>query len=579
MRALLYLQFRSFINRLILRLKRLKRPKYLIGGVVGVLYFYFYFFGLLFRQGRRPSSNFPPAFDQIEMLEALAAALLLVIVILAWIIPHGRAALIFTEAEINFLFPAPISRRTLVHFKLLKAQVAILFTTLIFTLLTRRFGGGGAAWMRAIGWWLILSTLNLHFIGSSFARTMLLERGISNWKRRILVLALIAAIVALIVIWSRQTIPNFELSDLLDADSAKDYFRQVATAGPAPWLLYPFRLIVRPFFAADLTSFAIGFGAAAVILLLHYFWVIRANVAFEEASVDLSRRIAERISAARSGNIQARPTKAKRSPFELGPTGAPAVALLWKNLIAAGQLFTLRLWIILAACLLPSLMAFASSMGKLQIGPLIGIGALAVAFSSLVIGPQMLRQDFRHDLELVDVLKTYPMRGWQVVFGELLAPAVILTGFQWLLIIAGAAFFTHISATQPFLLHWRLILSFSVAIILPMFNFVSLLIPNASVLIFPGWFQTRKDGAPQGIEATGQRLILLLGQLLVFILAVLPAALAFAVVALFFRYFQLLLMGIPLASVAAAAILATEVAIAIWFLGRIFERFDLSAEA
>ena len=60
---------------------------------------------------------------------------------LAWIIPHQRAALTFTEAEVAFLFPAPISRRALIHFKLLRSQTAILFTTLLLTLVTNRLGG------------------------------------------------------------------------------------------------------------------------------------------------------------------------------------------------------------------------------------------------------------------------------------------------------------------------------------------------------------------------------------------------------------------------------------------------------
>jgi hypothetical protein len=33
-------------------------------------------------------------------------------VLLAWMIPHERAALTFTEAEVAFLFPAPVTRRT-----------------------------------------------------------------------------------------------------------------------------------------------------------------------------------------------------------------------------------------------------------------------------------------------------------------------------------------------------------------------------------------------------------------------------------------------------------------------------------
>ena len=70
---------------------------------------------------------------------------------------------------------------------------------LFFTLISSRFGAGGRGWIRAGGWWVILFTLHLHFMGSSFALTMLMDRGISNWKRRLAVLTLALAAVEIVV--------------------------------------------------------------------------------------------------------------------------------------------------------------------------------------------------------------------------------------------------------------------------------------------------------------------------------------------------------------------------------------------
>ena len=84
--------------------------------------------------------------ETLVLLESLAALVLFVVVLLAWIVPHERAALTFTEAEIAFLFPAPINRRGLIHFKLIRSQVRILFSIFFFTLVFNRFGG--SAWMR-----------------------------------------------------------------------------------------------------------------------------------------------------------------------------------------------------------------------------------------------------------------------------------------------------------------------------------------------------------------------------------------------------------------------------------------------
>src|SRR5262245_20092122 len=187
--ALVYLQYHSIRNRLVRPFPRLKQPKYFMFALVGVLYFTFYLnrWGMVARNGPAGRTDG----DRL-LYELIGATALFVIVFLAWIIPHERAALAFTEAEVAFLFPAPITRRGLVHFKLLRCQTAILFTTLLLTLVTNRVGGH--AWTRAVGWWLVLSTLNLHFLGSSFARTLLLDRGISNWQRRVAVLLILVVL-------------------------------------------------------------------------------------------------------------------------------------------------------------------------------------------------------------------------------------------------------------------------------------------------------------------------------------------------------------------------------------------------
>src|SRR5260221_3430157 len=126
--ALFYLQFHSVINRTLLRFKRLKQPKYLLGGIVGAVYFYFYFLrgftGVSSgRSGLTPAAN--PAY--LLLYESIGALVLFILAALAWVIPRERAALAFTEAEVAFLFPAPISRRGVVHLQLRRSQIAILF--------------------------------------------------------------------------------------------------------------------------------------------------------------------------------------------------------------------------------------------------------------------------------------------------------------------------------------------------------------------------------------------------------------------------------------------------------------------
>src|SRR5271157_4813186 len=334
--ALFYYQRHWWLNRLLTRIRRLRQPKYLFGAIVGGLYFYWYIFRALGRGGR----GVPISPEHQDMAQAIAALVLLVMVLLAWIVPHSRAALSFTEAEVAFLFPAPIGRRTLIHFKLLKSQAVILFSAIFMTLIGRSWGGGNPV-IRALGWWVVFAALNLHSLGSSFARTMLMDRGLSNWLRRILVLGAVGLMVAGIILWLHHSmpLPPPMAGGTKDISWLSGYANAILHSGPLPYVLFPFRLVVAPCFAANAGQFLIALGPALAVMGLLYWWVIRSNVAFEEASVELSRKTAERMTAIRSGNWQAarKPKTAGRSPFQLRPTGLPAVALFWKNLISAGS--------------------------------------------------------------------------------------------------------------------------------------------------------------------------------------------------------------------------------------------------
>jgi hypothetical protein len=88
----------------------------------------------------------------------------------------------------------------------------------------------------------------------------------------------------------------------------------------------------------------------------------------------------------------------------------------------------------------------------------------------------------------------------------------------------------------------------------------------------------RGKDRPQGIEATGQALIMVFGQLLVLLLALLPAV--GLGVGIFFLG-KLVLpwpLVVPPAALAAATVLAAESGLGVWLMGKFFERMDVSAE-
>jgi len=131
----------------------------------------------------------------------------------------------------------------------------------------------------------------------------------------------------------------------------------------------------------------------------------------------------------------------------------------------------------------------------------VGMLASMVMSWSLLVGPQILRQDFRQDLLLADVLKTYPVPPWQIALGELLAPVVILTAFHWLLLLIAAILLSNVHSVG---VSSGLVISIAAgaAVVMPALNLIIFQVPNAAALLFPGWFMTSRGG-PGGIEAMG----------------------------------------------------------------------------
>ena len=443
------------------------------------------------------------------------------------------------------------------------------------------------ALLRAAGWWILLSVINLHLLGSSFARTILMEHGITPWRRRALVLTLAVLALGAAVFWAGQEVPAPAQKDLLSTATVAAYLAQVARTAPAVFLLAPFRWVVRPFLlSGDAPAFLWSLGPAFLVLALHYLWVVRSDVAFEEASLAASQRHAVRVTAMRQGRWQdTRPARRRRDPFRLSPTGPPAVAILWKNLLSAGQMFSSRVGLALLVWAVAMGGGMGFGAGRTAWPQVLGMVACFLAAWSVVLGPQFVRQDFRQDLAAADLLKMYPLRGWQMALGELLTPALILTVLQWVLILLAAmllagghsVLWSDDGADAGQMYSARAI---AALILVGPLNLVTLLIPNAAALLLPGWFAgPAAGGASRGIEVVGQRLIFLFAQFVALVVALVPASLAAFLVYTLAEWRQFPpLVVLPAAAVTAALIFLAEAAGGLALLGHWFEAYDLSAE-
>jgi len=579
-RALLYLQAMSMANAIRARLLRLKQPKYAFGALAGIAYLYFFLFRDAFRKFGQsgPGSDLPT--EMGLQFAAIAAFVLLVMVAWSWIMPSARAALKFTEAEVAFLFPAPMTRRMLIHYKLLRSQLGILFSSILIALVLRRgVALGGNPFMHAAGWWLILSTLNLHFIGASFARERLLELGLHPARRRALGAMLLALVAGACWWWLRTRLPVPDADQINDLRGVLGYFGRVLALPPLSWLLLPFQWLVAPFFAVDLYSFLRALVPALGLLVAHYFWVIRSDVSFEEASIDVARQRAEKISAMRSGRMRlgSAPLKSRAAPFTLAPKGFVSLAFLWKNLIAVGPFYRLRTWLIACGIVIAGTLWLGADPARQSLLTIVAVIAISFAGWALIGGPMFMQREVRQTLSQLDILKSFPLRGWQIVLGELLSPMVLMTFAQWLLLLTAAMCFSQLPARGVFDPSITVIAAVAIALIAAPLCGLLLCVPYAGLLYFPAWMES-SSGTGGGIEVLGQRLLMFGGYVVVMALSLLPAAALGGIAFLLGQWLGNLTLALLLTSVVAGAVLVMELTAAVTWLGEKLERFDLSEE-
>lgn len=580
--ALWYLRLTSLRNLLVARIKRLKQPKYLFGAIAGIAYFYF----LVFRRFSYPrtassaTEALPSSIHDLYFSSlAIKGSLLLTLYLLQyWIWPRARAALTFSEAEIAFLFSAPISRQTLIHYRMGALMSGTLLGALIFALFSANSGLlPGNALMRFIGCWIILTTIGLHAIASSFVITRLLDRGVTTLRRQLSAAAIIVAVIAVLGIWTWRAMQAPNASDVENLDTIKNYFFGLFSTAPLSWLLLPAKMIVMPALAPNAMAFTVALIPAAGVIWLHYIWVLHSQVAFEEASIVKAQKRATKLAEMRVGKVRfgnSKP-KAKPTPFNLNLIRRPEIAFLWKNLLATAPYLNVRNFFIAALLIVIGCQWITNGQHEILRSMIQVIGGVFAGYM-LLLGPMIARQDLRSDLPNTDILKTYPLRGWQVMLGEVLTPVTVLSALFCLLILAASLTLRtdKIQWMTP-TIHWGGTIALTLLGILLCTMQVMML--NAAALLFPAWMQNNQGG-PAGVEVMGQRILFAAGLMLVFAIMLLPAALIAGLVYLLTQLLAGKLIAITLAIIVLIAIMTVEVVFGFEWLGEKFEQFDLSAE-
>ena len=569
-RALWYLYSRGWYNRLRLQVLRLKQPRYM----VGALAMFAYLGSLLFSQGARSAVAANP--NLLDIRQLLSIAGLSLAVGAWWLAAPSDNALAFSNAEVYFLFPAPVKRRTLVQARLLSVQAILLMQVLIWTLLLRRGGGELPGVLRAIGLWTLFTTVSLHRLGATLARTHApdaprrkpVAKTIAVLFIAALTIASVRAAPMAIAMWrSFLALSSYDTSRVIDRMLAGRVAIQALLNDPVVHaMIWPIRAVTAPAFANGAGAWWLAMPGALLVLALHYVWILRDPQPFEELAVGSSARFADRVARMRrSGSLTT--LKPSRFRWQLTLHGRPAVALAWKNVTAAVRTFRPRALVLaIAVIVIIAVLSGRGDGGFDDQG-----GGLRSAFVTTFISvfaaatltaPAWFRLDLQHDLAHLPFLKTAPLPAHTIVATEILTAAA-LTTIGMALLFGVPGFFLLRSIGGP-LSDARLAAAIVAAVFaLGGVNLLHITLYNAVALWLPAWVPLNQGGASTGgASVVGQVYITLIG-----ILTSLGLLLAAPTAAAWGVWLLLTGMRVPMTVVAGISLMLGLVVVLLEWLG------------
>jgi hypothetical protein len=559
-RAFAYLIVHTTRNKWLSQLKRIRNPRYAIAVLLGIGYFVMLSFNMSRNGAAAPN---PISTVTTSAFAVLLPMLLLVMAAYAWVFGTDGSALAFTQAEVAMLFTAPVSRRALIVYKLVRSQAAVLVTTVIWFVVFRRAGGIE----RVLSYWVGLSILNMHRLGIALIRASGAAHGIPGSRRNLPAVALFTTAFAVVATTFARSSGEILAAEGMSAKLAAVV--AVATRAPVSWVLYPFHLAVAPGFAAHGLPWVKAMLAALAVLAAHALWVLWTDANFEEAAAEASARQAVRLATQRSRGVSTeRIARAKRRTVPLSANGAPWVAIIWKNFLYLQRAGTLRAMIGFPFVLAAIALAFA---GRSEIAVVLAMStSFAIAATMTVFGPMSLRSDLRAELARLPILKTMPLGGRDIVLAEIASTALPTALMQILLVASGTlALFQLQRGGPPVAYVIGGVAGIPVLLVgLSMANFT---IHNGMALLFPAWVKTGEAGTA-GVETIGQGVLtVVITSFLLLVLALLPLAVGGG---LFLYWRPLPTVAVAFSTGAAGLILGAESFGLMHLLGRSLERLE-----
>lgn len=411
---------------------------------------------------------------------AIVPAIMLAMCLLNLITSGGDKAVVFTPAEVDFLFPAPFTRRQLLAYKLGKSLVGLLFSSLLLSVVFLRHA---VSWPFA--WWgtfLALIFMQLLAMAITLIAQSTGERAYTRSRKIIL--------VAVLLVIAAAVIPS------LKAEDGRLGFLKLAQAVHSSRigsiLLSPLEAFGRVFVASRWWPNGLIYTAAALgingLLVLVVFYL---DADYLEAAAAKSQKVHERAQRLRKGGLSALAKPGRKGKWRIPelPHLRGAGPIAWRQMTTALRNSRGLLFVLLILALTVGPITFAPGNVENPGHSFI----TAFAFSTLIVGA-LLRFDFRGDLDLMDHLKSLPVSASAVSIGQLITPVLMMSACH-LMIVGSVALAMR---------KMDILLASAAVLSLP-FNVLLFGVENAMFLLFP----TRAAANPADFQGYGRQILML----------------------------------------------------------------------
>lgn len=564
-RRLLVLKLRGGVRA---QFRKLRRPSGFVFMLLGAGMLAFWVLSLLLTSfvSRSVSDGSDVAADGSQ--HAVVQLSLLVMTALTLVGAFSHRGLMLPKEEIELAFSAPVARADLVRYRLLVNLVRSLASGVVFGMIAAlRMPHPGFAFVGTL-----VTVATIPILGQASA---ILLGGTENRIARLaqkLPLRTLTGILVLVLVagmgfalMAGSDLAGDSLGSVRSGTQLLDEFARIPGVHAVLLVFTPWVELIT---AADWTAFVPWLAVCLALWFASFELTARIPVDFRELSLATAADIAKRLNRFRRGGVGASAADVDRRAlgwrvpwlFGRGPFGAVAWLKLGQIVRKArGTLLVSLLIVVFVSALFIKTMHGESYPEHM-------VGAALLASLGTLYLCMALRFDFRTDLELLPLVKTWPLAPWRIFLATILPEVALVTALLWTAVLVRAAL------TNGLIPDLALVL-----VLQPLVTLTWVSLDNAVFLFSPLRYS---PGQESGLQHIGRSVTLLFLRGIVFVTVGIVAALPVGAW-VWFANTQLALELRGIVAGAALFLAATLVAanIALVALGGwMLERFDAARD-